>query len=334
MAVSVAVCRPAISCRTPVSRVESACGQGAGNGYCQGGNRPRSAVSCARADRTSPTAGSHRAPLASRRTIPAWNRRPDRTAAPVFLTGNAGTKRPGDRPAGCRAALSMSVSRAVGTRSCPGKNGVAPGGQDGTGKTGPSDRRRDLPDPIRRTGAGLPCAGHGVSGHGDIRRQPPGLRTAGRTGARPVARRFFCRWPCRTSRRFFTAGIPRIPARTLLRFPRAFQRAFRFGRKGISFQISVGKILRNDNKRMAEAKIRNETKCKKTATQKLGSAANDTHEPPPPGRTRDFRRAGAAPGGSQHAVPSVPGGAPLPVICKPFRKNLYPPTPPSGKAAL
>ena len=68
---------------------------------------------------------------------------------------------------------------------------LPPGGQDRTGKTGSPDRRRDLPDPIRRTGAGLPRAGHGVSGHGDIRRQPPGLRNAGRTGARPVARRFF-----------------------------------------------------------------------------------------------------------------------------------------------
>ena len=37
---------------------------------------------------------------------------------------------------------------------------------------------------------------------------------------------------------FFTAGIPRIPARTLLRFPRAFQREFRFGREDISFQMT------------------------------------------------------------------------------------------------
>ncbi len=78
------------------------------------------------------------------------------------------------------------------TRSCPGNNGVAPGEQDGTGKTGSPDRRRDLPDLIRRTGTG-------VSGHGDIGRQPPDLRTAGGTGARHVARRFFCRWPCRDS---------------------------------------------------------------------------------------------------------------------------------------
>ena len=90
----------------------------------------------------------------------------------------------------------------------PGNNGVAPGEQDGAGKTGSPDRRRDLPDLMRRTGAGIPRAGqpisgHGVSGHGDIGRRPPDVRTAGRTGARPVARRVFCRWPCRDSCGFF-----------------------------------------------------------------------------------------------------------------------------------
>ena len=47
---------------------------------------------------------------------------------------------------------------------------LPPGEQDRTGKTGHPDRHRDLPDLIRRTGSGLPRAGHGVSGHGDIRR--------------------------------------------------------------------------------------------------------------------------------------------------------------------
>ena len=78
-------------------------------------------------------------------------------------------------------------------------------------------------------------------------------------------------------------------------FPARFGRAFRF-------RWPVGKILRNDNNRMAEAKIRNETKCKKIATQTLESAAHDTHEPPPPGRTRHFRTPGAASGGSRQAV--------------------------------
>ena len=94
----------------------------------------------------------------------------------------------------------------------PGKNGVAPANRTGPVKPGPltgsPDRRRDLPDLMRSAGAGIPRAGqpisgHGVSGHGDIRRQPPDLRNGGRTGARPVARRVFCRWPCRDSCGFF-----------------------------------------------------------------------------------------------------------------------------------
>ncbi len=65
----------------------------------------------------------------------------------------------------------MPVSRAVGTRSCPGNNGVAPGEQDGTGKAGSPDRHRDLPDLIRRTGTGF--QGTGTSGG---RRPISGLR--------------------------------------------------------------------------------------------------------------------------------------------------------------
>ncbi len=57
------------------------------------------------------------------------------------------------------------------TRSCPGNNGVAPGEQDGTGKTGSPDRRRDLPDLIRRTDPGF--QGTGTSGGS---RPIPGLR--------------------------------------------------------------------------------------------------------------------------------------------------------------
>ena len=98
-----------------------------------------------------------------------------------------------DRAAGCRAQHPCPSPAPSAHGPAPATmNGVAPGEQDGTGKTGSPDRRRGLPDLIRRTGAG-------VSGHGDIGRQPPDLRTAGRTGARPVARRVFCRWPCRDS---------------------------------------------------------------------------------------------------------------------------------------
>ncbi len=74
----------------------------------------------------------------------------------------------------------------------PGNNGVAPGEQDGTGKTGSPDRRRDLPDLMRRTGAGI--QGTGTSGG---RRPMSGLRA----GPERVPSRegFFCRWPCRDS---------------------------------------------------------------------------------------------------------------------------------------
>ena len=85
----------------------------------------------------------------------------------------------------------------------------------------------------------------------DFRAQGTGFQGTGTSGgSRPVSgmragpervpsrEGFFYRWPCRISRRFFTVGIPRIPARTLLRFPRAFQRAFGFGRKGISFRMT------------------------------------------------------------------------------------------------
>ena len=236
---------------------------------------------------------------------------------------------------------SMPVSRAVGTRSCPGNTGVAPGEQDRTGKTGSPDRRRDLPDPIRGAGAGLPRAGHGVSGHGDIRRQPPGLRNAGRTGARSVARRFFCRWPCRTSQRFFTVGIPRIRARTLLRFPRAFREGISFRAQGpFRFRWPVGKKILNGCNVLPGTKIRNETKCKKIGTQTLEGAANDPHEPSPPGRTRDFRTTGGVPGGSQHVVGKAFHSLPAarrslfrgPAIA--LGKNLYPPTLPTVKSAI
>ncbi len=82
------------------------------------------------------------------------------------------------------------------TRSGPGNNGVAPGEQDGTGKTGSPDRHRDLPDLIRRTDPGF--QGTGTSGG---RRPISGLRA----GPERVPSRegFFCRWPCRTSRHFF-----------------------------------------------------------------------------------------------------------------------------------
>ena len=79
--------------------------------------------------------------------------------APRLPPGGPSLHGTADRTGQPDARGSMPVSRVGGTRSCPGNTGVAPGEQDGTGKTGPPDRRRDLPDPIRRTGAGLPRAG-------------------------------------------------------------------------------------------------------------------------------------------------------------------------------
>ncbi len=116
----------------------------------------------------------------------------------------------------------MPVSRAVGTRSCPGNNGVAPGEQDGTGKTGHPDRRRDLPELMRRTGAGI--QGTGTSGG---RRPISGLRAG---PERATSREgFFAAGHAGIPDIFFTAGIAQIPARPLRRFPRAF-------REGISFR--------------------------------------------------------------------------------------------------
>ncbi len=120
----------------------------------------------------------------------------------------------------------MPVSRAVGTRSCPGNNGVAPGEQDGTGKTGSPDRHRDLPDLIRRTGAGI--QGTGTSG-----------------GSRPISG--MGAGPERAASReglFLPLAMPDLPAifsppvpRKFRRdpfggFPARFGRAFRFGGEG------------------------------------------------------------------------------------------------------
>ncbi len=100
----------------------------------------------------------------------------------------------------------------------PGNNGVAPGEQDGTGKTGHPDRRRDLPDLIRRTGAGIPCAG---PEHVPSRE---GFFAAGHAGIPDI---------------FFTAGIAQIPARPLRRFPRAFREGHFVSSPGaISFQMT------------------------------------------------------------------------------------------------
>ncbi len=115
----------------------------------------------------------------------------------------------------------MPVSRAVGARSCPGNNGVAPGEQDGTGKTGHPDRRRDLPDLIRRTGAGIPRAGP--------------ERATSREG-------FFAAGHAGPPDDFFSAGIAQIPARPLRRIPRAFREGhFVSGGGAISFQMTCRK---------------------------------------------------------------------------------------------
>ena len=179
---------------------------------------------------------------------------------------------------------------------------VLPRRSDGTGKTGPADRRRDLPDLMRSTGAGIPRAGQPVSGHGDIRRRPPDLRNAGRTGARPVARRVFCRWRCRDSCGFFTGGIAQIPAQPLRRFSRAFQGGISF-RKNTRF---VSDFSREKFPEWLQSVVgggnpkRNE--MQKNSHAEVGKCGASHPRAPPPGRTRDFVREGAASGGSQHAV--------------------------------
>ncbi len=116
------------------------------------------------------------------------------------------------------------------TRSCPGNNGGAPGEQDGTGKTGSPDRRRDLPDLIRRTGTGIPrTGGFRARGHPAAAARSPDCGQDRSTSRRakgflPLAMPGFLTF-------FFTAGIAQIPARPLRRFPRAF-------REGISFQMT------------------------------------------------------------------------------------------------
>ena len=127
-----------------------------------------------------------------------------------------------NRKAERHGTTSMPVSRAVGTRSCPGNNGVAPGEQDGTGKTGHPDRRRDLPNLICRADPGF--QGTGTSGG---RRPISGLRA----GPEHVPSRagFFAAGHAGIPAVFLTAGIAQIPARPLRRFSRAFQ-------EGISFR--------------------------------------------------------------------------------------------------
>ncbi len=155
-----------------------------------------------------------------------------RLLSATIYAGRRSSGRPGDRMQG---TTSMPVSRAVGTRSCPGNNGVAPGEQDGTGKTGSPDRRRDLPDLIRRTGSGF--QGTGTSGGS---RPIPGLRT----GPEHVPSRegFFAAGHAGPPDDFFSAGTPQIPARPLRRFPRAFREGhFVSGGGAISFQMTCRK---------------------------------------------------------------------------------------------
>ncbi len=145
--------------------------------------------------------------------------------------GRCSSGRPGSRMQG---TTSMPVSRAVGTRSCPGNNGVAPGGQDGTGKTGHPDRRRDLPDLIRRTGTGIPhTGGFRARGHPSAAARSPEWGQDRSTSRRakgflPLAMPGFLT--------FFsppvTAGIAQIPAQPLRRFPRAFQGGISFRAQG------------------------------------------------------------------------------------------------------
>ena len=160
---------------------------------------------------------------------------------------------------------------------------------------------------MRSTGAGIPRAGqpisgHGVSGHGDIGRQPPDVRTAGRTGARPVARRVFCRWPCRDSCGFFnrryransgaipSAVSPRVPGGISFRAQGHFVSDFSREKIDQWSQCVAGpeNLKRNETQKNRHAEV-----CKCGGSHPHAFA---------PGRTRDARTTGAAPGGSQPVV--------------------------------
>ncbi len=115
-------------------------------------------------DRTSPTAPfAPRPACLSRRTIPAWNHKLNRTAAPVFTTGNAGNRAP-VRTAG-RAGLSVV--------SFPALPAVALQGGPVPAHVNPviSHRHPDIcPDETRgraippaQTGAGPPPGNNGVA---------------------------------------------------------------------------------------------------------------------------------------------------------------------------
>ncbi len=117
---------------------------------------------------------------------------------------------------------------------------------------------------------------------------PPRTPGAGVLRPAPVARACQREIPA-TCRLSPAVTVPENPHRNAGPPEHTVSRAFQGGHfvsdgRAFRFRWSVGKIFRNDNNRMAAAEIRNETKCKKTATQKSGSAANDTHKPSPPGR--------------------------------------------------
>ena len=101
---------------------------------------------------------------------------------------------------------------------------------------------------------------------------------------------------------FFTGGIAQIPARPLRRFPRAC-------REGISFRAQghfVSDFSREKIDQWSQCVAGHEN-LKRNETQKKRHAevckCGGSHpHASPPGRTRDFRTTGAAPGGSRHAV--------------------------------
>ncbi len=131
----------------------------------------------------------------------------------------------------------MPVSRAVGIRSCPGNNGGAPGEQDGTGKTGHPDRRRDLPDLIRRTDPGFqgtgtsggsrPISGMGAGPERATSRE--GFFAAGHAGIPDI---FFHRRYCANSGATPSAVSPRVSGGHFVSSPGA-----------ISFQMTCRKKI-------------------------------------------------------------------------------------------
>ena len=233
--VSVAGCRPAISCRTPVSRVEPACGRRAGNGYCQGvGNRP-DRLSTAPVQTGHPRPPVHTAPRLPPGG-PSLHGTADRTGSPRRSSGpetqGRSVREIGQRDAGdpCPSPASAAHGPAPAIPVLPPAIRTGPVKPDrlidaAICRTRSAERVRDF----RAQGMGF--QGTGTSGGN---RPVSGMRA----GPERVPSRegFFAAGHAGPSDDFFTAGIPRIRARTLRRFSRAFQ-------GGISFRMTRRKYF-------------------------------------------------------------------------------------------